>query len=109
MYALPPPFLGEKRTALFQGGVLPHELPHEVGDPVAVFLQGEVAGVEQMVLDSFQVLLVRLGPCGREDRVVLAPHDEGGRLVLAEGFVPAAVRARGASDTSETARTDPPH
>src|ERR1700692_1187190 len=43
---VPSRIVSEKRTALLRGGVLPQELSHEVGDLVAVFLQGEVPGVE---------------------------------------------------------------
>jgi hypothetical protein len=71
--------------------VLPQELPHEGGDPVNVFLQREVAGVERAELDGLQVLFVRLGPCRWEDGVVLTPGDEGRRLVFAEVVLPKGV------------------
>jgi hypothetical protein len=35
------------RTERLRGGVLLHELPHEVGDAVIVLLKGEVPGVDR--------------------------------------------------------------
>ena len=54
--------------------------------------QGEVTRIEQMEVQRFQVALVRLGPGGREDFVVLAPHDQHRRLVLAEVLLPARIQ-----------------
>ena len=50
--------------------------------------QGEVAGVEQVKLQRLEVALVRLGPGGRENLVVLAPRDQHRRLVLAKILLP---------------------
>ena len=63
----------EKRTALLRGDVLTQELSHEVGDLVAVFLQGEVAGVEQVELEGLQVLLYGSAPAGGKI-VSFLPH-----------------------------------
>jgi hypothetical protein len=64
---------GEKERTLLGCRVPSQELPHEAGDLVAVFLQGEVAGVEQMILDILQIPLVRLGPAGGK-MVSFLPH-----------------------------------
>src|SRR5947209_8533755 len=69
---------------LLRTHVLAEELPHQPGDGVALGLQGEMAGVEQVVLQRLQVPFVRLGPGGREDLVILAPRDQHRRLVRAE-------------------------
>src|SRR5271165_2593757 len=51
---------------------------------VSLVLQGEMAGVDEVKLDLRKVALVRMRPVRRENLVVLAPHDQRGRLVLAE-------------------------
>src|SRR5690606_11534070 len=61
---------------------------HALCDEGAVFLEGAVAGVEQMKLDVLQVAPVALGEIAGEQRVVLAPDHQGRRLVLAEQRLP---------------------
>ena len=65
-----------------------------------------MAGVEQVVLDVLEVTPVRVGPGGREDGVVLAPDDEGRRLVLAEVVVPLGVLRRVAAVAVEQGQLD---
>ena len=86
--------------------MLAEELPHQLGDLVAVRFQGEVAGVEQVELQRLQVRLVRLGPGGREDLVVLAPGDQHRRLVLAEVLLPLRVQRRVAAVAQEQVELD---
>ena len=86
--------------------VLAEELPHQLGDLVAVGFQGEVAGVEQVELQRLQVALVRLGPGGGEDLVVLAPDDQHRRLVLAEVLLPLRVERRVAAVAQEQVELD---
>src|SRR5438874_2739256 len=74
--------------------MLAEEVAHQPGDGVTLGLQGEMAGVEQVVLQRLQVALVRLGPGSREDLVVLAPGDEHWRLVRAEVLLPMWVERR---------------
>ncbi|GAA3090895.1 hypothetical protein GCM10020001_002540 [Nonomuraea salmonea] len=64
---------------------------HERGDLRDVGLQREVPGAEQVQLGIGQVTQVRAGARLGEERVVLAPHDEGGRGVLAQPCLPAVV------------------
>jgi hypothetical protein len=64
--------------------VLVEKLPHEPRDRVALCLQREVPGVEQVVLERLEVPLVRRCTGRREDSIVLPSHDEHRRLVRAE-------------------------
>src|SRR3954469_6909754 len=70
------------------------ELAHQTGDLVAISFQSEMASVEQMEIEGFQIALVRLGTSGRENLVVLPPRDQHWRLVLAEVFLPAWIQRR---------------
>src|SRR5258708_916585 len=74
--------------------VLAEERAHQPGDLVAIRLQGEVAGVEQVVLQRLQVALVRLGPGGWKDLVVLSPGDQHRWLMLAEILLPLRIQRR---------------
>src|SRR5262249_57740701 len=76
-------------------GALAEKLPHEGCDLVAVRFEGEVAGVEEVVLQRLQVAFVRLGPLRWEDLVVLPPGDEHRGLVRAEVILPLRVERRG--------------
>ena len=55
----------------------PEEPPDVRGYSFGVFFEREVAGVEEVDLAVVEVAPVRLGPGRREERVALAPHDEG--------------------------------
>src|SRR5262245_31921833 len=93
------------------GGLLParvlaEELAHQPSDGIALGLQGEVAGVEQVVRERLQVALVRLGAGGREDLVVLPPGDQHRRLVLAEVLLPLRVQRRVATVAEEQVELD---
>jgi hypothetical protein len=55
---------------------------------VAIFLEGEVACVEEVELQGLQVPCVRVRPRGGEDLIVLPPHEQRRRLMLAEVGVP---------------------
>jgi hypothetical protein len=50
-------------------------------DPVEVLFQREMAGVDQVKLDVFQVPLIKTSALDREDPIVLAPDNERGRLM----------------------------
>ena len=56
--------------------ILAEEVPHQVSYEVTVLLKCEVSGVEQVKLQILQVPLIRLGPRGREDLIILSPDDE---------------------------------
>lgn len=60
----------------------------QAGNLVAVGLQGKMSSVEKMEVDVFDVTTIGFRTCGWEDLIVLAPHDEHGRLVLAEVLLP---------------------
>src|SRR5208337_3546699 len=68
--------------------ILTEEVPHQVGDLVAVLLEREVSGVEQVKLQGLQVSLVWLGAGWRKYLIVLSPDDQGRRLVVAEVGLP---------------------
>ena len=86
--------------------VLAEEVPHQLGDLVAVLLEGEVPGVEQVKLQVLQVALVGLGAGGREDLVVLSPDDQRRRLVLAEVCLPLRIERRIAAVAVEQGELD---
>jgi hypothetical protein len=50
--------------------VLAEEVPHQVGDLVAVLLERDVAGVEQVKLQIRQVFLICLSASGGGDLIV---------------------------------------
>ncbi len=54
------------------------------GDLLPVRLQRQMAGIEQVGFDIFEVTTVGQSPLGREDGVVPAPNDEGRWLVCSE-------------------------
>jgi len=58
------------------------------GDQALVLFQREVACVEQVQFRVGQVAPERLCPGDGEERVVLSPYDERGRLVSAEVGLP---------------------
>lgn len=64
------------------------EAADQAGDLAAFFFEREVAGVDEVKLQILQVAAIGLRAFGREDNVVLAPDDEGGRLVPAEILLP---------------------
>jgi hypothetical protein len=86
--------------------VLAEEVPHQVGDRVAIFLKREVSGVEQVKLQSLQVFLVWLSAGSGEDRIVLAPNDECRWLVRAEVGLPRRVQRRVAAVAMEQRELD---
>jgi len=51
---------------------------------IALILQREMAGVDQVKLDIGKVALVGIGAVGRDNLVVFAPDDQRRRLVFAE-------------------------
>src|SRR5580692_10821686 len=77
-----------------RGDVPTQEVSHEPSNLVPVTLEREVASIKEMELHRLEVSLVRLGPGCRKDLVVLAPHDERGRLVLPEVCLPLRVERR---------------
>ena len=58
------------------------------------------------ILQRLQVALVRLGPGGREDLIVLAPGDQHRRLVLAEILLPLRIQRRVAAVAEEQVELD---
>ena len=64
------------------------------GNLRAVLFESEVAGVEQMDLRIAYVAPKSFSSRRREDRVVLAPDGEHGRLMIAEVLVPCRIERR---------------
>ena len=56
-----------------------------------IFLKGKMARIEKVELDVVQISLVGMRTVRRKDFVVLAPHNQRRRLVLAEVGLPAGV------------------
>lgn len=73
------------RSCSFHAEVLAEELPHQLGNLIAVGLQREMPGVEKVVVQSLQVTLLGLRALGREDLVVLPPGDQLWRHGLGRG------------------------
>ena len=78
----------------------------ESGDLCARFFEREVAGIDEMELKVLQVAPIGFRAVGRKDQVVLAPDDEGGRLVLAEIFLPLRIKWRIAAVVPEERHLD---
>src|SRR5262249_7122086 len=53
------------------------EVVHQRSNLLALVLEGEVAGVEQVKLGVGKIAQVGLGAIGRKDHVVRAPYDQG--------------------------------
>src|SRR5882724_5546014 len=70
------------------------ELSHQLCDGIAVRFQGEVASVDQVVVQRLQIALVGLGSSGWEDLVVLPPRDQHRRLTRAEILLPLRIERR---------------
>ena len=68
--------------------VLSEKLSDMTSNHVAVFLQGKMAGVQQMNLHGIEVLLISTGPVRAEERIAHAPHHERRGLMLAEVGLP---------------------
>src|SRR5262245_21957579 len=96
---------GERRPSLRRDAP-GEEIPHEGGDLVAVRLEGEVPGVEEMELQILHVAPVRLGAPGRENLVVPTPHDQHRRLAPAEVLLPLRVERRIAAVAQEQVELD---
>src|SRR5262245_60168977 len=60
------------------------KVSHRRGDLRGVGVQREVAGVEDAHKCVRNVALERLGPMRQEERVVLSPHRQEGRLIGAK-------------------------
>jgi hypothetical protein len=54
--------------------VLSEKLSDMTSNHVAVFLQGKMAGVQQMNLHGIEVLLISTGPVRAEKRIARAPR-----------------------------------
>ena len=67
----------------------PQEFTYPIRDNIAVFLECEVASIEQVKLEVFEVALVRVRASRGKDLVLLAPDDQGRRPVLAKVRLPA--------------------
>src|SRR5262245_27508533 len=63
----------------------------ERADPFEVLFQREMAGVEQMKLNVFQIPLIKTCALDREDPIVLAPDNERGRLMRTKITLPGGV------------------
>src|SRR5262245_66242774 len=61
---------------------LPEEAVDSTRDLVAVRLEREMACIEQMRLDIWQIAAIRRRTFRREDEVVVAPDDQRRRLIL---------------------------
>jgi hypothetical protein len=68
------------------------EFANQLRDLVAMRLQGEVAGIEEMYLCMWNVELVRRGTGCHEDGVVLALHDQRRGLVFTEIGLPLGIQ-----------------
>src|SRR5512145_3114693 len=85
---------GTDRSRRESTHVLLQEAPHQLRDQVAVFLEREVSGVEQMELERPEVPLVRMRPGGGKDLVLGAPHHQRRRLMLAQVGLPFQIQGR---------------
>ena len=70
------------------------ERPHELGDHLTILFEREVPGIQDVKLEILEIAFVRIRSLGREDRIVLAPHDQGRGLMLAEVRLPRRVERR---------------
>lgn len=67
------------------------EAAHEPRDSVAFLFEREMAGVEQMQLDVFEIARVGARPLGRKDLIVLAPDNQRRRLMPPEVLLPLSI------------------
>jgi hypothetical protein len=65
-------------------GLSIEEVTYQGDHFIGFVLQGEVAGVEEMKFHVSKVTLIWMRAIGGEDLVVLAPHDQRRRPVLAK-------------------------
>ena len=75
-------------------------------DGMALLFESEVTSVQQVKLYVLQVTSIRMGARGREDRVVLAPHNQRGRLMPSKVGLPLEVQRRVASVAMEQLQLD---
>jgi hypothetical protein len=61
--------------------MLSQKTSHVIRDHLTIFFQCEVSGVEQVQLRVLQIALIGVCTFSREDRIVLAPHDQCRRLM----------------------------
>src|SRR5215467_6334770 len=83
-----------RRSVALLAGLFLQKGPNQRGNFDSLFLQSEVAGIEQVELHVLQVTLVRIGPGVGKNRVVLAQDDEHRRLIFAKIFLPLRVERR---------------
>src|SRR6185295_9917020 len=69
------------------------ETPDVIGDDLAMVLECEMPGIEEIEVHGLQVSQKRVGARLRKDGIVLAPDDERGRLVLVEVVMPRRIEA----------------
>src|SRR5262249_39627594 len=81
--------------------VLAEKRPNQLRDGVALGLECEMAGIEQVIFEYLHIALVGLGAGGRKDLVVLAPDDQHRWLILAEVGLPLWIERRVASIAEE--------
>src|SRR5262245_6031763 len=87
-------------------GALTEEVPHQVGYLIALLLEREVSGVEQVKLQIRQIVLICLSAGSGEDLIVLSPDDERRRLVRAKVCLPRRVQRRVAAVAVEESELD---
>lgn len=68
-----------------------HEIQDQVRDLISLFVEREMAGVQQVNLRVGKVSLECRGTRRDERRIVGTPHDEGRRLALAKPCLPLGV------------------
>src|SRR6266700_4132006 len=68
------------------------KVSNQASDLVAVRLEREVTRVEQVDLGFRQVAAVRRRPVSQEDGVILAPDDQGWRLMVAKILLEARIQ-----------------
>ena len=70
------------------------EVTDQLSDPRSDFFEGEVSGVQQVEFSARVISKKGFGAGGEEDRVVLAPHGQNGRLFFPQIPVPHGIQRR---------------
>ena len=82
---------GETRRLRFPCYLPVKKVTHQFRNLRKILFQGKVARIEQVELRILEVILIAASALDREDVVVLAPNNQGRRLVLTKILLPSDV------------------